>query len=378
VSLYSREDERAIRTQRRVEDWTQSRLLLPEQKEQILPMLRVDLRRTNRFLRITLFIFGFMVVNAGAGLVAVFLDFDESAFKYLALLAAAACLFGAQSLVTRHRLYHFGVEEAIAIAAVSFAAVFAATLASGRFSTVLAIAAATAGAWALFVRFGYPYAAIGAVVLAPGAVFTFDQTDTVRRLMAFTLLLTIFFLSRERRLDHDDEYPGDVFGRMEAVAWGGMYLIANLKISEWLSVPDGVALFYWGTYAVIWMLPAVGLTIAVRERQRALLDVNIVLAILTVMTNKPYLGVEQKPWDPILFGLTLIGLAVGLRRWMANGPGGSRHGFVGERLLASEAERVALAGSAAALVPGAPTHADPAPAIGGGGESGGAGAGARF
>src|SRR4051812_22656889 len=120
MNLYSRDDERAIRAQRMAEDWTKSGLLESSQRDRIMPMLQVDLRRTNRFLRGTLFVFGYLIVNAFAGLVAVGLDFHEAAFKWLALLAAIACMAMAQLLVTRYRLYHFGVEEAAAIASVTF------------------------------------------------------------------------------------------------------------------------------------------------------------------------------------------------------------------------------------------------------------------
>jgi hypothetical protein len=379
MNIYSRDDERAIRVQRLVDDWTASGLLQPEQRERIAPGLRVDFRRTNKFLRATLFVFGFIIVFAFTGLVAVFLDFDDAASSWLALLAAAASFAAAQKAISRYRLYHFGIEEAAAVAAVLSFVIFAATAFVDDFSTVAAFAAAAAGAYVLFLRFGYLYAGIAATLLAPMVVMDAAQTDTVRRLLAFILLLTIFFLSRERREDHDPDYPADAYGVIEGVAWAAMYLVANLKISEWLSTPDEVPLFYWGTYVVIWMLPVAGLWIAIRDRHRVMLDVNIVLVIVTLMTNKPYLGGESKPWDPILFGVMLITVAVGLRRWLASGPDGSRHGFIAERILASEHEKLALAGSATVLAPGAPA-AQPheSPSAGGGGRSGGAGASGKF
>ena len=110
-----------------------------------------------------------------------------------------------------------------------------------------------------------------------------------------------------------------------------------------------------------------------------MLDVNIVMAIVTLMTNKPYLNGVQKPWDPILFGVLMIAIAIGLKRWLASGADGSRSGFIAERLLASERERLGVAGGAAALAPGAPApHSHPSPEIGGGGRSGGAGASGKF
>ncbi len=155
--------------------------------------------------------------------------------------------------------------------------------------------------------------------------------------------------------------------------------MANLKLSPWLSFPDGVPQFYWATYAAIWVLPAVGLFLAIRDRHRWMLDANIVMAIVTMMSNKPYLGAAQRPWDPILFGMLMIAIALGLKRWLSSGTDGSRRGFIAARLLASERDRLGVAGSAAALTPGAPApHSHPSPELGGGGRSGGAGATGRF
>ena len=85
--------------QRLVDDWTESGLLIPEQKDRILPDLQVNLRRTNNFLRVTLFVFGFMIVNALTGLFVVTLNLSEGATMYLAAFAAIAFFAVAQVLV---------------------------------------------------------------------------------------------------------------------------------------------------------------------------------------------------------------------------------------------------------------------------------------
>ncbi|HUQ87436.1 MAG TPA: hypothetical protein VM096_07755, partial [Vicinamibacterales bacterium] len=173
--------------------------------------------------------------------------------------------------------------------------------------------------------------------------------------------------------------PGDLYGVMETTAWAAMYLMINLKASTWLSYPEPLPVFYWATYAGTWIVPAVGLYLAVRERHRWMLDANIVMAIVTMTTNKPYLNKMQQPWDPIVFGVLMIAIAAGLKRWLSSGANGSRSGFIPERLLASEQQRLAVAGSATALAPGAPqphTH-EPPPSFGGG-RSGGAGASGKF
>jgi hypothetical protein len=379
MNLYSRDDERTIRVQRLVDDWTKSGLLVAEQRTRILPELTVGLRRTNFFLRATLFVFGYMIVNSLTALFVVTLNLSEGSTMYLSVFAAVAFFAVAQVLVQRYRLYHFGIEESAAIASVSFFAVAASMAFHPTFSMLQALLAATAGSFVLFRRFGYVYAGIAATIFAALVPFGTEQVDTVRRLAAMAIMLAVFFLARERRQDHEWDYPGDAYAVIEAVSWGVLYFLANLKASSWLASPDEVGLFYWGTYGAVWILPAVGLFLAIRDRHRLLLDVNIGLALATMLSNKPYLGAEPKPWDPIVFGVLLITIAIGLRRWLASGENGTRRGVVAHRLLASEKARLALAGSATVLAPGAaPAHTHEPPPIGGGGRSGGAGASGAF
>jgi uncharacterized membrane protein YgcG len=282
--------------------------------------------------------------------------------------------------VQRFRLYHFGIEESAAIASLSFLAVASSMAFHPTFSILQALIAVTAGAFLIFRRFGYAYAGVAATICAAMIPFATDQADTVRRLVAMAIMLVVFFIARERRQDHDWDFPGDAYAVFETVSWAMLYFLANLKISSWLALPDEVRQFYWATYVAIWVLPAVGLWLAIRERNRLMLDLNILLALITMMSNKPYLGAAQKPWDPILFGVLLITIAIGLRRWLASGEQGSRRGVVAHRLLASEKARLALAGAATVAVPGAPpAHVhEPPTALGGGGRSGGAGASGNF
>lgn len=381
MNIYSRDDERAIRVQRLVDDWTSSGILVPEQRQRINPELKVALRRTNRFLRLTLFVFGYLIVNALTGLFVVMFNLGEDATMWLAFAAAGACFAVAQLLATRYRLYHFGVEESAAIASISFAAIAGSMVLHPTFSLLQALVVATLASFAVFRRFGYVYAGVAATLFAAFVPFGLQQADTTRRLIAMVIMLTAFFLARERRQDHDADYPGDGYAVIEAVAWATLYFLANLKASAWFASPDEVRQFYWATYVAIWLLPAAGLVLAVRDRHRLMLDVNIVLALATLMSNKPYLGAEQKPWDPILFGVLLVAAAIGVRRWLAGGADGSRDGVVAHRLLASEKARLAIAGAATVLAPGAPparTHEPTAPPIGGGGSSGGAGASGTF
>ena len=170
---------------------------------------------------------------------------------------------------------------------------------------------------------------------------------------------------------------------LRAAALVGMYLAVNLEITGIGFVRYGRAVdgwFKWTSYALIWIMPALALWRGVASRDRKLMLAGLATALATLITNKPYLGLPRQTWDPMLFGLLLMAVAVILRRWLASGPGGERRGFTAARILHSDGDAMRLASLASVAI-----HLDtdrPAPAASppqfGGGRSGGGGAGADF
>ena len=75
-----------------------------------------------------------------------------------------------------------------------------------------------------------------------------------------------------------------------------------------------------------------------RRKDRFVIAAGAIAAILTFITNKPYLGWQRHTWDPMLLGTLLTGVALFIRRWLARGPGGIRHGFTAERLSGKDKE----------------------------------------
>ena len=385
MSAYSDDQERAIRVMRLVQDWMKSGLLTEQQRDQIAPELQVGLRRTNKFLRVTMFVFGLLILQAFTGLMAIGFAAGEEAAAVLCAINAGLSYFAANLLVTRYNLYRFGIEEAAAVACVGFAmasaALFAGSVTNFRGDAPV-IAALTVGgvaSLAMFLRFGYVYAAIAAMIFAAALPFVPGDSDLIHRLAAVVVLVLIFAVVRSLRNPLGREYPGDSYAIIESAAWVGIYLVTNLQLTSWLSRPEERTTFYWATYVATWVLPVIGLWIAVNDRHRALLDVSALMAITTLMTNKAYLGAERQAYDPIAFGVLLIAVAVGLRRWLASGEDGSRDGFIAERILESEKERLGVVGTFSVVHQGpVASHPQPEqpppPAIGGGGRSGGAGA----
>ena len=123
--------------------------------------------------------------------------------------------------------------------------------------------------------------------------------------------------------------------------------------------------------------PALGL----RDRDRDLIDVSLVLVLVTLITNKPYLGWARNTWDPIVFGTLLIGVAIAARRWLERGPNRERRGFTAQRILDKDRTRRSMLSMVSAALPApgpATAHAEPAPPEFGGGRSGGGGGGDTY
>lgn len=395
MSAYHLDDERAIRTGRLVEDWTRSGLLSPEQRDILMPQMAVDLRRTNKFLRITLFVFGGIILQSALGLFAVAL-FDLSSAAgagVLCLIVGAGCFWLASRLVSRYHLYRFGVEEAAALSAAGLVALGAALLIAdaggGDWPQIIGLATAATMLFMLYRHFGYVYAAVFALVATAALPFQVPSTalgasgssEAIQRVLAVVLLAGAAFAARAARADDGDEYPGDGLMVIEAAAWLGVYLLVNLVLSTGWSRVDRGSAFHWITYAGIWVLPAIVLWLAIRGRERPLLWSGMAMALGTLLSNKEYLGSPRHAWDPMVFGLLLMVIAVGVRRWLAAGEDGLRHGYTASRLVASDRDlpgHLAMVSAAHVDVPVSASAPAADPSLGGGGRSGGSGVSGTF
>jgi hypothetical protein len=241
----------------------------------------------------------------------------------------------------------------------------------------------------IYRRFGFVYAAIGGMACAAAIPFQMALPPATKQAVAAATLTVVFLAARFKRLRYQDDYPGDEYALLQAAALVGVYIVLNIQIRFDLfyrtpRISSGP--FYWFTYLAIWIVPAVGLGLGIREKDRVLLDISLAMALATLLTNKPYLGWPRHAWDPILLGLLLIVVAIGLRRWLSSGQNGRRLGFTAARLLGKDsAVLTALRVASAAYRPDSGPSVsrgpreDPAtPPDFGGGRSGGAGGGGRY
>jgi len=404
VRIYNASSEEALRARKLLKDWAGEGLLTEAQYRLMEPETASDLRTTNIFLRLVLFLFTLIIVGAAAALFFVnFLQHSSAQSTGVFLLIFAAACYGAAYYAgSQLRLYRYGMEEALAACSVVLLcggmqmAIFSGTPFWPAPHTSDFLVPAAGGILFLWIwrSFGLWYALPAAMIFIVFLPSYWTSSHTAQHLIVAAFyaggLASVAIVRRRHGID----YLNDAYSLAEAFLWIGIYLAFNLRLSsltllaQWWSGPTSVGAtefsrwFYWTTWVLIWCLPPVILSRGIREKDRFIIAGGAIATILTLASNKPYLGWLRETWDPMLLGALLIGVAVFVQRWLARGPGGVRRGFTGERLAGTPKNWMNAGTTAIGLL--APDAITPAPQTSspevrfGGGDSGGGGASGDF
>jgi len=227
---YSADDEERVTAQFCIREWERSGLLESSQSARLEAELQVDLRRTNNFLRGVLFLFTGLIVAASVLLTTTVFDLDDELLLATTTGIAGILFFALlECLVSRFRLYRFGVEEAFAVAAAVLLSVSGGAIASalrgsrpGEFPALVALCIGALSAFGIYRRFGYVYAAFAAMICASGIPFQIALSAEVQRFLVAAMLTLVFVVVRSKRLQNASE-PGDEYGIIQASAWAGLY-----------------------------------------------------------------------------------------------------------------------------------------------------------
>ena len=389
---YSEAEEQRIHLQKQVRAWTRSGLLGKEQGLALEASLQGDLKRTGLMLRLGLAVFTGIVLVAAVGLSFMLTDLrDQKAVAVMLAIFGVMSVLAADWVVTAFRVYRHGVEEMLAMAGVGLLAFSPVLLTSSLFSSsgesmgfALGGAAGCASSLWVYRRFGFLYAPIVAMACAASIPMQFITSRPLERIGAALVLVAAFAVVRAVRVDPLCERLSGERAILQAAALVGVYLVLNVHLT-----PGGFIAYYsgqpmppwfrWGTYACTWLIPALLFWRGVRDRERWLIDAGLATALATLVTNKSYLGWPRQPWDPMLLGVFLAVVALGVRRWLASGPGGERAGFAPVQILESDLLAIRVAGLASAAIhPASAAQPQAHPEPFGGGRSGGGGASGSF
>jgi len=406
MRAYGISSEEAVRARGLLKDWTGEGFLTAAQYQRMEQDTVCDLRRTNIFLRIVLFLFTLIIVGAVVALFFVgFRLLPEAHATGIFLLIFAAVSYAAAEVAVQARLYRYGIEEALAVCSVGclYVGMEAASFGDRAFSLepggagfLVPASCVIVSLW-IWHRFGLPYAPLAAMIFVLDLTSRLTSSHTAQHLIvaAFYIagLITVTALRSRHRFTYlGITYLNDEYSIAEALLWFGIYLAINLQLSslnllgQWWSgartTTEFSSTFYWATWVLIWCLPPVVLARGLRLKDRWVIAVGAAVAILTLVTNKPYLGWQRHTWDPMLLGALLIGVALFVRRWLANGPGEIRRGFTARRLSGKDKAWMNAGAIAFGLL--SPNITTPSPQAGspdvqfGGGDSGGGGATSDF
>ncbi len=374
MRIYSAESEDAWRAREFLKDWAGEGFLTEAQHQRLQQETVCELRATNIFLRIVLFLFTAIIAGAAAGLFFVtFLSRSSGHTTGVFLLIFAAILYAtAEWAVSRFHLYRYGIEEALSVGAVGCLCAGIAS-SSSHGTEFLAFAAGAVFSFWIWHRFGLWYAFPAAmifIVFLPGYWTSTPWEQHV--------IIAVFYAAGLAGVI----VSGDSLA--EALLWLGVYTAMNLQLSSLAGQPaaEFSRPFYWSTWVLIWCLPPIVLARGIRRKDRFVMAAGAITATLTLATNKPYLGWQRHTWDPMLLGVLLIAVAVFIRRWLASGPRGIRRGFTAERLSGKDKQWI----SAGSTVLGAispdlvarPAQPGSPEVRFGGGDSGGGGATSEF
>ena len=401
MRLYSASSEETLRARKLLTEWADDGLLTKAQYRVLEQEAVSEVRTTNIFLRLILFFFTLISVGAAAALfVVVFLSRpSDQTVGFFLLIFAAVCYAAAEVAVSQARLYRYGIEEALAVCSVGFLCAgiqFALFSGSNAYSPkpnaaqFLVPAAGVVFSLWIWRRFGFSYAFLAAMMFVLFLPGYWTSSHSTQHLIVAVFYATGLVGVASVRSGHRLDYLDEAYSLVEAFLWLGIYLTINLQLSS-LKLPaqwwggtraasEFARSFYWTTWVLIWVLPPVVLACGIRLKDRFVIAVGVVVAILTLISNKPYLGWPRHTWDPMFLGILLTSVAIFLRRWLVRGPGGIRHGFTAARLSSKDKHWIDVGSTVVGLLspqPPAPQPSGPDFRFGGG-QTGGGGAGGDF
>jgi hypothetical protein len=402
VSLYSSRQEENIFIRKQARTWKRSGLITDDQLKAIRDETDPEIRQANTFFRIIFFIFTSLCTPALMGLFSIIVrGITGMAYSFTLIVTGGIFYFLAERAVRKYRYYRYGMEEALALSSMIMICIGLMNgpmeLISGKqwsanHAIVLCLLFALNACW-LYLRFGYLYAASIGLISVCLIPFQLSLPPESERGVLLIILCLVFFLNIIRDKPEKEDFRKDRNTTIQAYLLVAIYLTVNLEIlgvtglfmGDKRSIHAYMASFppyaYWLSYILTFVIPVLGIYGGIRKRKRLIINASLVLACLTIATNKSYLGLTRYAWDPAIMGFMLIAVVIFMTRWLKSGSDSNRYGFTESNILKAESHGINLSDVAAALTPtliDAPQAPSPPENDFKGGSSGGGGASGNF
>jgi len=399
ISLYTAEQEQRRFIRREARTWARSGLITDEQRGIIDSRTDPGLRETNVFFRILFFMFTSTCMQAVIGFYISIVGLRNELSIAWAALAFGIFMYGlAEYLAGRKSFYRYGIEEALALAGMALVCtgivifIVQFDIELRPLITTAAMLAAACFFW-LYLRFGFLYAAVISVACACIVPFQLSLPPASERTIVAMVLALILLTSIRAEGSETRDFRRERRTMLQSCLLAAIYLAINLRLPELGRAHFGDTapfdqfhagyppVFYWATYGLTFLVPALGLYLGLKSRKRLLTNAGLIAALLTLATNKDYLGFTHYAWDPAVLGVVMVVAAIVIMRWLANGSREARNGFTAKNLLKPEDHGINPADLGAALLPGAiQANLPPSPPEKpfAGGQSGGGGASSGY
>jgi hypothetical protein len=230
MRAYSECSEEALRARNLLKDWAGEGLLTQAQYQRMEQETVCELRRTNIFLRLVLYLFTLMIVGAAVALFFVLSRPAMHATGIFLLIFAAFSYAAAEFAVSRARLYRYGIEEALATCSVGFLCAGMQAVKPDGAGFLVPAAGAIVSLW-IWRRFGLPYALPAAMIFVLWLPDYWTASHSAQRLIVATFYAAGLIAVAAVRSRHRFTYLNEGYSITEAFLWLGIYLTINLQLS---------------------------------------------------------------------------------------------------------------------------------------------------
>lgn len=370
LCLYSSRQEENIYIRKQARTWQRSGLITNEQFAGMDNLTGINLRQTNIFFRLIFFIFTWLCIGAVFGLFLWVTKIrSEMAISFTLIIAGGVMYMLAEYTVNQYYFYRHGIEEALALSSMVLfcMGIYTGTvkLLDGRpadFDTFLCFLYALTALW-IYLRFGFLYAALMSIMAICIIPFQVSLTPAGERLCLLIILCLILCFVIIADKPDDEDFKKEKNTTLQGCLLIAIYLTVNLQINSLpaLMIPAVGLLqthpksfppyLYWTSYLLTFIIPVGGIYWGIQSRKRLILLASLVMACVTLATNKSYLGWTRYAWDPAILGAMLVILSIVMNKWLGSGENKTRYGFTAEDILKPESHGISLTEVAAAFTP---------------------------